>query len=393
MKTIYAVTFVLLVSYSPARSQELRTRTNEVHVSMKEPRSRTSVPVISWVSPRMEFSNSAERQIEIEATVQSDIPLKSIKIVLGDISSGASRGEKGVPVAENSVSQTIRQKVSLMEGSNYIEIVAENSNGGTVSAVRNVLVGEDVLSAVSTNRKDYALFFATDNYDYLTDLVNPVYDANTIANELKEKYGFETEVIENANQEDVLVKIKDYSKRNYKPQDQLFIFFAGHGQFDEGFSEGYVVAKNSLETDRAKTTYISHSNLRSYINNISCSHILLTMDVCFGGTLDPVIARARASDSKDELTNNEFLARKLSKKTRRYITSGGKEYVSDGIVGKHSPFASRLIEAFKSRGGEVGILTMSEIIPYLEKIKLNEPRSGTFGDDEKGSDFVFVVKQ
>jgi len=81
----------------------------------------------------MEFSNSAERQIEIEATVQSDIPLKSIKIVLGDISSGASRGEKGVPVAENSVSQTIRQKVSLMEGSNYIEIVAENSNGGMVS--------------------------------------------------------------------------------------------------------------------------------------------------------------------------------------------------------------------------------------------------------------------
>jgi len=341
----------------------------------------------------MEFSNSAERQIEIEATVQSDVPIKSIKIVLGDVSSGASRGEKGVPVGENSVSQTIRQKVSLMEGSNYIEIVVENSNGGTVSAVRNVLVGEDVLSAVSTNRKDYALFFATDNYDYWTDLVNPVYDANTIANELKEKYGFETEVIENANQEDVLVKIKDYSKRNYKPQDQLFIFFAGHGQFDEGFSEGYVVAKNSLETDRAKTTYISHSNLRSYINNISCSHILLTMDVCFGGTLDPVIARARASDSKDELTNNEFLARKLSKKTRRYITSGGKEYVSDGIVGKHSPFASRLIEAFKSRGGEDGILTMSEIIPYLEKIKLNEPRSGSFGDDEKGSDFVFVVKQ
>ena len=392
MKTIYAVVFVLLIGYSSATSQELRTRTNEVHLSMKEPRSRTSVPVITWISPRMEFSNSTENLVEIEATVQSDVPLKSIKIILGDNSSGASRGQKTVTV-ENSVSQIVRQKVTLTEGSNYIEIVAENINGGTVSGVRNVLVGIDAISAVSTNRKDYALFFATDNYDNWNDLVNPIYDATTIANELKEKYGFEIEVVENANQEDVLVKIKDYSKRNYKPQDQLFIFFAGHGQFDEGFGEGYVVAKNSLELDRAKTTYISHSNLRSYINNILCNHILLTMDVCFGGTLDPAIARARASDSKDELTNNEFLARKLSKKTRRYITSGGKEYVSDGIIGKHSPFASRLIEALKSRGGEDGILTMSEIFPYLEKIKQNEPRSGSFGDDEKGSDFVFVVKQ
>lgn len=392
MKTIYAVVFVLLIGYYSATSQELRTRTNEVHLSMKESRSRTSVPVITWISPRMEFSNSTENLVEIEATVQSDVPLKSIKIILGDNSSGASRGQKTVTV-ENSVSQIVRQKVTLTEGSNYIEIVAENINGGTVSGVRNVLVGIDAISAVSTNRKDYALFFATDNYDNWNDLVNPIYDATTIANELKEKYGFEIEVVENANQEDVLVKIKDYSKRNYKPQDQLFIFFAGHGQFDEGFGEGYVVAKNSLELDRAKTTYISHSNLRSYINNISCNHILLTMDVCFGGTLDPAIARARASDSKDELTNNEFLARKLSKKTRRYITSGGKEYVSDGIIGKHSPFASRLIEALKSRGGEDGILTMSEIFPYLEKIKQNEPRSGSFGDDEKGSDFVFVAKQ
>ncbi len=392
MKTTYAVMFVLLTGYYSATSQELRTRTNEVHLSMKEPRSRTSVPVITWISPRMEFSNSTENLVAIEATVQSDVPLKSIKIILGDNSSGASRGQKNVTV-ENSVSQIVRQKVTLTEGSNYIEIVAENINGGTVSGVRNVLVGIDAISAVSTNRKDYALFFATDNYDNWSDLVNPIYDATTIANELKEKYGFEIEVVENANQEDVLVKIKDYSKRNYKPQDQLFIFFAGHGQFDEGFGEGYVVAKNSLELDRAKTTYISHSNLRSYINNISCNHILLTMDVCFGGTLDPAIARARASDGKDELTNNEFLARKLSKKTRRYITSGGKEYVSDGIVGKHSPFASRLIEALKSRGGEDGILTMSEIFPYLEKIKQNEPRSGSFGDDEKGSDFVFVAKQ
>lgn len=392
MKKVSTLLFLVCLSQTML-AQELRTRTNEVHMAFKEPRSLTTVPSITWISPSLEYTNSLETQIEIEANVQSDIALKGIQILVGDNLGGASRGGKKLEVF-NSSSQQIKQKITLQEGSNYIEIVAENINGGKVSGVRNVIVGKDaVADAVSIDRKDYALFFATDNYDYWNDLVNPVYDANTIATELKEKYGFEIEVVENATQEDVLVKIKDYSKRNYKPQDQLLIFFAGHGQFDEGFGEGYVVAKNSLEVDRAKTTYISHSNLRSYVNNISCNHILLAMDVCFGGTLDPAIARSRAAESRDELTDNEYLARKLSKKTRRYITSGGKEYVSDGIRGKHSPFASRILESLGSRGGEDQILTINEIIPYLEKIKQHEPRSGEFGDNEKGSDFIFVAKR
>jgi hypothetical protein len=393
MKGFSLSLFIACLTYL-ASAQEIRQRTNEVHVSANTPRTRTSVPLVTWLTPKMEWSNSAENKVDIEAEVSSDVPIKTIVILLGNQSSGASRGQKSLEVKEGSFKQTIKQSVYLQDGSNYVEIVAENINGAKVSGIRNVIVGANALTSLAGDRKDYALLFATDNYDNWTDLVNPVYDANTIAAELKEKYGFEVEVVENANQEDVLVKIKDYAKRNYKPQDQLFIFFAGHGQFDEGFGEGYVVAKNSMEADRAKTTYISHSNLRSYVNNISCNHILLTMDVCFGGTLDPAIARSRGgADAKDEMSTNEFLVRKLSKKTRRYITSGGKEYVSDGVIGKHSPFAAHFIEALKSRGGADGILTISEVIPFLEKIKLNEPRSGAFGDNETGSDFVFVTKQ
>lgn len=389
----YCVLALLAMTVFRVEAQEMRTRTNEVHLSMKEPRSKTSLPVVQWILPKMEFSNTTENQVEIEANIESDIPLKTIRIAFGDISTGTARGQKEINVKEGTLTYPIKQKIFLASGSNYIEIIAENWNGAKVSAIRNVMVGADAINAVSSDRKDYALLFATDNYDHWTDLVNPVYDANTIARELKEIYGFEVEVVENANQEDVLVKIKDYVKRNYKPQDQLFIFFAGHGQFDEGFGEGYVVAKNSLELDKAKTTYISHSNLRSYINNINCNHILLTMDVCFGGTFDPAIARSRALESSSELNINEFLVRKLSKKTRKYITSGGMEYVSDGVVGQHSPFAMRFIEALKSRGGQDGILTISEILPFLEKIRQHEPRSDGFGDDEKGSDFVFVAKQ
>lgn len=391
MKKIIVLQFLILLSQTmPA--QGLRTRTNEVHIGTVS--SRTTFPSITWISPMLEYTNSIVAQVMIEVDIQSDIPLKGIQIILGDNTRGASRGGKDLAVGINSYSEHILQKVVLQDGSNYIEVVAENSNGAKVSSIRNVIVGKDaVTNAVSIDRKDYALFFATDTYDYWKNLVNPVYDANTIAAELKEKYGFQVEVVTNPTQSQILMKIKDYEKRNFRPQDQLFIFFAGHGQFDEGFGTGYIVAKNTLEVDQAKTTYISHANLRSYIDNIACKHILLTMDVCYGGTMDPEIAHSRSSESRDELTDNEFLARKLSKKTRRYITSGGKEYVSDGKLGKHSPFAACFLESLHSRGGADQILTINEILPYLEKIKMNEPRSGEFGDNEKGSDFIFVAKR
>ena len=111
--------------------------------------------------------------------------------------------------------------------------------------------------AIAIDRKDYALLFATDRYDNWGDLVNPINDAETIGKELAERYGFEVEIVKDANQDDVFNKLRSYAQRNYKPQDQLFIFFAGHGQYDETFGEGYIVAKNSLQNDQAKTSYIS----------------------------------------------------------------------------------------------------------------------------------------
>jgi hypothetical protein len=86
-----------------------------------------------------------------------------------------------------------------------------------------------------------------------------------------------------------------------------------------------------------------------------------------------------------------MLARKLSYKTRRYLTSGGKEYVSDGVAGEHSPFARKFMEALKSKGGDDRILTLTEVMSQMERITPT-PRAGEFGDNESLSDFVFVAK-
>ncbi|MDA3953703.1 MAG: caspase family protein [Bacteroidales bacterium] len=256
----------------------------------------------------------------------------------------------------------------------------------------NIPKSENKAVREDTRGTDRAIIFATNIYDSFSELVNPVIDATTIAEELQSNYFVQTEVIINPTLKEAIEKIREYAKMEYSPNDNLLIFFAGHGIYDEVFKEGYVISRDSKSDDVAKTSYLSHSNLRTMINNIPCNHVLLVMDVCFGGTFDPLVAsKSRAADMYTEVTNEEFIQRKMKYKTRLYLTSGGKEYVPDGRPGHHSPFARKFLEAMRNYGGNDGILTMNEIIQYVEKVE-PQPRFGEFGDNEPGSDFILLVK-
>lgn len=389
MKAKHFFTISLLVVVQLATAQNLAWKSNDIHLNFSQPAVASALPLIQWGKPQLEYTSSEDGKVAVQISITSETNLKNVTMRLGDNTTGETRVEKRFDDATGKTF-SIERNLTLLEGTNFLELTAENENGGKVSEKRIVMVGKDALNFLAADRKDIALIFATDTYDHWDDLVNPVSDGQTIAKELKEKYGFEVELVSNATVEEVFEKIRDYNERKFKPQDQLMIFFAGHGVFDDTFGEGYVVAKNSLANDKAKTTYIPHSRLRTIINNIPSQHTFLMMDVCFGGTFDPVIARSRALAA--EVSERELLVRKFSYKTRKYLTSGGKAYVSDGIAGQHSPFAAKFIDALRSNGGSDRVLTLAELQVSMEKLS-QIPRFGTFGDDETLSDFVFVAKQ
>ncbi|GAB4482021.1 MAG: hypothetical protein OHK0057_37350 [Thermoflexibacter sp.] len=287
-------------------------------------------------------------------------------------------------------------QIPLSQGKNPVTVVAFDLKGNRAEQTFVIErqpkeVVASTKETISTYGKNYALLIATDKYDEWDNLNNPIFDASNVAEELKTSYQFETELLKNPTREQILLKLKEYTKKSFEPNDQLFIFIAGHGHFDEDLREGFLVAKDSRKNDESAASYIPHHSLRSTINNIKCKHIFLVMDVCFGGTFDPAIAKRGGVNEYDNISKQEFIARKLRFRTRRYLTSGGKEYVSDGRPGMHSPFARRLLEALRGFGGSDGILTIGEIITQVEALN-PEPKSGSFGDDEPGSDFIFVVK-
>lgn len=392
MNNRFKTVFVLLLTLSlKATGQNLTATTNDIHFNFAEGIKNTShLPEVQWLHPAIAHTVTEESDVVIEAEIISFHQVDELTLGVIDALTKVQYGQKKLEVPGNK-SFRIKEKIHLPQGRVDIVLTIKNAEGVTVSSSREILVGQNLITkAVLLDRKDYALIFATDKYDHWDDLVNPVHDAHSIATELEQRYGFETEIVENPTVEEVWEKIRQYNERKFKPQDQLFIFFAGHGHFDDTFGEGYVVARNSLANDKSKTTYISHNRLRAIVNNIPCEHIFLAMDVCFGGTFDPVLAKSRSAMAF-EATNEELIVRKLGSKTRKYLTSGGKEYVSDGIPGSHSPFAAKLIESFKTNGGDDRILTIAELRANLEKLK-QLPRFGSFGDDESTSDFIFIHK-
>lgn len=382
---------LVMLWIAQANGQGFVSKTSDVHLNFKGPSIHASIPEITWVTPSIESSYSQENSLDLDVAIRSDVPLRKVQLRLITAMDTLLR-----PMSLNAGQSSfdLKRKVRLMDGTNVVEVLVENEDGGRVSSARTVLVGKDVaLAAVDANRKDYALIFATDKYDHWGELVNPVNDGRTIEGILKEKYGFQAEVVENPTREEILAKLYDYNTRRFNFQDQLFIFFAGHGVFDETLGEGYVVASNSLENDKGKTTYIPHTVLRQNIDNIKCEHILLVMDVCFGGTIDPVLTARRNLDVYAEASDSEYLVKKLSLRTRKFLTSGGKQYVPDGVPGRHSPFAAKLVQALREVGsGKDRILTLPELEVYFQKLT-TDPRSGSFGSDNPASDFVFVAKQ
>ncbi|MFC2107085.1 PhnD/SsuA/transferrin family substrate-binding protein [Bacteroidota bacterium] len=245
-------------------------------------------------------------------------------------------------------------------------------------------------------QKFLAYFFATDNYDdkeSYDHLNNPVKDARSLADILHNKYGFDTTLVFNAELERIETVLEKSINCEYNENDQLFIFFAGHGYFKKITQKGYIVAKDSYGT--SNSNYLSYSYLSDILSKHPCKHIFLVIDVCFSGTFfENIAAPSRGSNEKSrgvatlntEKAQSHFVNESLKHISRIALTASGNDVVSDGTV--HSPFAFKLLELLRTTPkGE--ILTISSLKNAVQKVP-PFPKMAGFGNNEPGSDFLLI---
>ena len=235
----------------------------------------------------------------------------------------------------------------------------------------------------------HALVIGNNRYQNFKDLNTPINDARTVSRILQTSYGFKVDVLENATESEMFKAIVEL-RSNVGRNDNVLIYFGGHGELDRDTEEGFWIPSDARRDD--PSTYIPVDRIRKQIKAMSAKHVMVVADSCFSGSLTrSILTRALKVKPRSPEYQTE-LQRIIDKKSRTALTSGGLEPVLDSGGDGHSVFASALISALRDNSG---ILDAHELfIQVRKKVRNNSPQdpeySPIYETGHDHGDFLFV---
>ena len=232
--------------------------------------------------------------------------------------------------------------------------------------------------------KYYALLIGVSNYSdpEIIDLGQPETDAGKLYNTLINYYTFDKNditLLKSPTREQIISEM-DRINKLITEDDNLLVFYAGHGYWDKKDEAGYWLPADAKQANTAN--WIRNSTIRDYLRTIGTKHTLLIADACFsGGIFKTRKAFADAPKSIQKL---------YELPSRKAMTSGTLQEVPDKSVfllylnkrlkENTQPYisAEELFSSFK-----IAVLNNSPNVPQYGEIK-------DTGDE--GGDFVFVKR-
>jgi hypothetical protein len=192
-----------------------------------------------------------------------------------------------------------------------------------------------------TGANYHALVIGNSRYEDFPGLETPENDARVIGELLQQRYGMNTRIMLNATRKDILSAIDEYRKK-LGENDNLLIYYAGHGELDPQELRGYWLPVDARRDE--ETGWIEDQQITDLISRMAARHVLVVADSCYSGTLTRS-AGTLVSKSGQEVKRLTKLALLPS---RTVLTSGGEAPVLDGGGGGHSIFARVFIEILAS---------------------------------------------
>lgn len=281
--------------------------------------------------------------------------------------------------------------VPMAIGENPLLVVAtdNNMNKGQqrFSVTRNNVAASTVAAITQTaaQGKFYALLIGVQDYQdqSIQSLEGPVGDAATLSQALTNNYTFNNEsvtLLKNPTRAQFFAALDDISAK-VKPEDNLLIFYAGHGYYDETHLQGYWYPADAVRTRR--DTWISNADLIDYITAIKSKHTLLISDACFSGSIFKTRAIEMAPKDVQELY-------KLP--SRKAMTSGAMKEVPDKSV-----FMQYLLKRLNENTDK--FLPSEQLFASFKAAVINNSPNGQvpqFGEireaGDEGGDFIFIKK-
>lgn len=292
--------------------------------------------------------------------------------------------------------------VTLETGRNEITVTALFADGRL--AQRSVVIDyQGNIEALRGQGRLIALLIGNQNYQRgWTPLKTPIADVRTLAQVLRDQYGFATKLA--AGKQDLDLELIDADRsqigrtlnqltKELKESDRLLVFYAGHGA--QGSDTSFWIPVDADRDD--DTTWFSGEELIRKLRGIPARQVLVIADSCYAGSL--IRERDPESPPKSEDERLKYLERMSGNPVRSYIASGGKEPVLDEGGSGHSIFANVLLKALRQpphpsfTAGELyqkyvveAVVGRSDQTPVNAMLRRAFPKEdfGAFGD------FVFV---
>jgi len=230
----------------------------------------------------------------------------------------------------------------------------------------------------------YAVVIGNNNYKKLPKLNTAVDDAKAVAATLEQDYGFTVSLLTDASEEQVVGAL-DELRRKLTPQDNLLIYYAGHGWYDDGAERGYWLPVDAVADNQSH--WISNADITDVLKAMQARHVLVVADSCYSGSLTRGLAIGSRSPG--------YFEDIVKRRARTVLTSGGLEPVLDAGGGGHSVFAKAFLDALQAN---IGVIDGEGIYHRVyDQVRLNAEQEPGYGNirlaGHDGGDFLFVRKR
>jgi hypothetical protein len=257
---------------------------------------------------------------------------------------------KAVAVGDNSLFQV---KVPIRSDKTPVEIVAIDRQGRRVVAAFSLITEIPSVSKVNgtpvldgAREPDlalgnyYALIIGNNQYRHFPSLNTARNDASDAAKLLRERYGFRTTLLLDADRYAILSTLNRL-RQELTEQDNLLIYYAGHGELDRVNDRGYWLPVDAEPGNNAN--WISNVDVTDILNAIRAKQVMVVADSCYSGTLS-LSSMPRLELGIPEENRNEWIMTLAQVRARTVLTSGGVKPVPDSAGGNHSVFARAFLD-------------------------------------------------
>lgn len=285
-------------------------------------------------------------------------------------------------------------KVLLSIGTNQVDVKAVNVRGATTETKltltrlnqkivyfdeedndSNELVIEGEFHALLIGIEDYS-------HDSLQQLSEPIDDAEALATALS-RYSFKPQninIVRNPTRAKIIKELDQLTK-TLSEKDNLLVFYAGHGYWDEKLDQGYWLPSDASFGSRE--AWLGNDTIRGYIRGISSKHTLLISDACFSGG----IFKTRSAFSDAPVS----IRRLYKMNSRKAMTSGSLTEVPDQSV-----FVKYLVKQLSQNQEQ--FVTSATLFNSFRTAVINNspleqvPQYGSIREaGDEGGDFLFVL--